>query len=197
MGKQEEKNGTYPKGTTQEPPEASPHPQETASSQETGGLESGESLDSLRQERDVCKDRLLRLAAEHENYKKRVARDVEDAKFQTKEKFLREFLPVMDNLDRALSSVEPNGSDASSAQKILVEGVKLVQRQFLLALEKNGVTPLEVLAGQPFDPNLQEAVEQVEQRGLPAGSVAAVLQRGYMAGTRLLRPALVRVVRAS
>lgn len=196
MGKQEETNGTHPQGTAKDRGEEQQQEgKATPSSTPVEGK--GESLDSMSQERDAYKDRLLRLAAEYENYKKRVARDVEDAKFQTKEKFLREFLSVMDNLDRALLSVESSGSDVSSSQKVLVEGVKLVQRQFLLALEKNGITPLDVPVGQPFDPNLQEAVEQVERKGLVAGTVAGVLQRGYMAGTRLLRPALVQVVRPS
>lgn len=152
-----------------------------------------EQVDVLTKERDEAKDRLLRLAAEYENYKKRTLRDMEDARFQAKDRLLRDFLPVMDNLDRALASATLGTNDAVGS--VLLEGVRLVQRQFLQALEKHDIVTFEA-QGQPFDAQRHEAIQQVESDTLPVGTVASVLQRGYLTGGRLLRPAFVAVVRA-
>jgi molecular chaperone GrpE len=151
-------------------------------------------LARLTAERAELNDRLLRTAAEFENYKRRVRKDTEDAGFRTLEGILEEILPPIDNLDRAL--VAASGTDEKSA-KALIEGVQMVQKQFLAALERFSVKAFDVERGQPFDPQFHEAVQQVESDSLPTGSVAAVFQRGYKAGARLLRPAVVSVVKGS
>lgn len=146
------------------------------------------------QEKTELHDRMMRIAAEYENYKKRVAREIEDAKFHSHDRLLREFLSTMDNIDRALQVAQTLGK-TDPAVAALVEGVQLVQKQFSNALEKQGIQSFEA-QGQPFDPQRHEAIQQVESDVLPVGSVASVLQRGYLLGNRVLRPALVAVVKA-
>ncbi|MEO8550664.1 MAG: nucleotide exchange factor GrpE [Kofleriaceae bacterium] len=133
-------------------------------------------------------ERYLRAAADLENTRKRNKREADDAKFETKTKVLKEILPVVDNLERAIEH-----AGAISENNPIIEGVQLVLRQLMTAFERLEVTPVEA-QGQPFDPNLHEAISQQES-DLPAGSVVTVLQRGYKSGDRLLRPALVVVAK--
>jgi molecular chaperone GrpE len=134
-------------------------------------------------------DRFLRSAADLENMRKRQKRELEDAKFETKNKVLKEMLPVVDNLERAIEHAGAGGE-----KNPILEGVQLVLRQFTAAFERLEVTPVDAM-GQPFDPNLHEAISQQESDQAP-GTVVQVLQRGYRAGERLLRPALVVVAKA-
>jgi len=149
-------------------------------------------VDKLSEEKRDLNDRLLRLAAEFENYKRRVRKDQEDAAARGLENLVRELLPAMDNFDRALTA----SKNPSTTVQAIVEGVQMVQRSFLGALEKSQIKPFEA-EGKPFDPNFHEAIGQVESTTLPPGHVATVFQRGYMLGNRLLRPALVQVSRKS
>jgi molecular chaperone GrpE len=131
-------------------------------------------------------DKYLRAVADLENYRKRAKRDLDDARAETKTRTLKEILPVVDNLERAMAH------EASEAAAVL-EGVRLVHRQFQTALERLDVTAVDAL-GKPFDPNLHEAIGQ-EESDAPAGTIVKVLQTGYKLGDRLLRPALVVVAR--
>ncbi len=144
----------------------------------------------LEKEKKENWDRYLRSAADLENLRKRQKRDVEDAKFDAKNKILKEMLPVVDNLERAIEH-----ASSQAGTNPIVEGVQLVLRQFTTAFERLDVTPIEAM-GQPFDPNLHEAISQQESDA-PAGTVVQVLQRGYKTGDRLLRPALVVVAKAA
>jgi molecular chaperone GrpE len=135
-------------------------------------------------------DRYLRGAADLENLRKRQKRETEDAKFEAKGKVLKEMLPVVDNLERAIE----HAVQSSEEKNPIVEGVQLVLRQFTTAFERLDVTSVEAM-GQPFDPNLHEAISQQESDAAP-GTVVQVLQRGYKTGERLLRPALVVVAKA-
>lgn len=139
-------------------------------------------------------DRYLRAAADLENMRKRQKRELEDAKFDTKNKVLKEMLPVVDNLERAIEHASGGGAEGDQALRPIVDGVQLVLRQFTTAFERLDVTAIDAM-GQPFDPNLHEAISQQES-DQPAGTVIQVLQRGYRAGDRLLRPALVVVAKA-
>ena len=141
----------------------------------------------LEKDKKEERDKLLRALADVENMRKRTKREIDDARFDTKQKMLKEMLPVVDNLERAIehAGAEPNP---------IVEGVQLVLRQFTTAFERLDVNPIEA-AGQPFDPNLHEAISQAES-DLPPGTVVQVLQRGYRSGDKLLRPALVVVAKA-
>jgi molecular chaperone GrpE len=137
-------------------------------------------------------DRYLRAAADLENTRKRQRRELEDAKVDATNKVLKEMLPVVDNLERAIEHANVGGN-GDAALRPIVEGVQLVLRQFMTAFERLGVTPIDAL-GQPFDPNQHEAISQQESDE-PAGTVIQVLQRGYRMGDRLLRPALVVVAK--
>jgi len=140
---------------------------------------------ALEVERDELKDRLLRLAAEFENWKKRARKEQTDAVSQARESVLKDVLEVVDNLQRATSS---NAADPAA----IVKGVELVLRVAQQKLERYEVKPFEV-TGQPFDPRVHEAVSRVESDTVAAGNVAVELQKGYRIGERLLRPAMVSV----
>jgi molecular chaperone GrpE len=144
---------------------------------------------SLEKEKKDNWDRYLRAAADLENLRKRQKREIDDAKLESKGRVLKEMLPVVDNLERAIEH-----ATAQAGTNPIVEGVQLVLRQFLTAFERLEVTPVEA-GGQPFDPNLHEAISQQESDA-PPGTVVQVLQRGYKSGDRLLRPALVVVAKS-
>lgn len=154
------------------------------------GLELEGRIATLEKEKKDNWDRYLRAAADLENLRKRQKRELDDAKFETTGKVLKEMLPVVDNLERAIEHAAQNAEDKSP----IVEGVQLVLRQFMTAFERLNVTPVDA-QDKPFDPNLHEAISQQESDA-PPGTVVQVLQRGYKAGDRLLRPALVVVAKA-
>ncbi len=133
-------------------------------------------------------DRLLRVSAEFENYKKRAARETADFKKYANESIIREVLPVIDNLERAMNSA----AEDQNAEKPVREGVDLTLKEILRILEKFGVTPIEALE-KPFDPNFHEAVMQEASEKFPEQTVVKELQRGYLIHDRLLRPAMVVV----
>lgn len=133
-------------------------------------------------------DRFLRATADLENFRKRAKRDVEDARITSSSKVLKEILPVMDNLERALQHAEGATGEAAAIR----DGVKLVMRQFTQALGKCDVAAIDAL-GKPFDPNLHEAIQQLPTDEYPPGSVAVVMQTGYTIKERLLRPSMVVV----
>jgi len=135
-------------------------------------------------------DRYLRAAADLDNLRKRQKREIEDAKYDMKARVLKEMLPVVDNLERAIEH-----ATQQAGNNPIIEGVQLVLRQFTTAFERLDVVPIEA-ANQPFDPNLHEAISQIESDAAP-GTVVQVLQRGYRSGDRLLRPALVVVAKAA
>ncbi|MGE0872380.1 MAG: nucleotide exchange factor GrpE [Kofleriaceae bacterium] len=145
----------------------------------------------LEKEKKDNWDRYLRAAADVENLRKRQKREVEDAKYDAKHRVLKEMLPVVDNLERAIEHAVAQAGDGSGGP--IVEGVQLVLRQLLSAFERLDVSPVDA-ANQPFDPNLHEAISQVESDA-PPGTIVQVLQRGYKSGDRLLRPAMVVVAK--
>jgi molecular chaperone GrpE len=159
-----------------EPPTAPPGPEEA--------------LAAKTEEVKRLQDRLLRLQAEYENFKKRAAREkVEFLKFAN-ESLLLEFLPVLDNLERALVSARAEASFAA-----LADGVEMIVRLFRSTLEKFGVKPMEA-AGQPFDPSLHQAVAQMKSSDGSENQVVDEIQKGYFLEGRVLRAAMVRVSRA-
>jgi molecular chaperone GrpE len=139
-------------------------------------------------------DKFLRAMADLENQRKRSKREVDEAKFDAKNRIMKEMLPVVDNLERAIEHAASAAGELDGAVKPIVEGVQLVLRQFQTAFERLDIQPVEA-QGQPFDPNLHEAISQQES-DQPPGTVVQVLQRGYKSGDKLLRPALVVVAKA-
>ena len=119
---------------------------------------------------------------------------VDDARTDARSKVLINMLPVIDNLERAVEHAEKSGEGAGEGAGIL-DGVKLVLRQFTQAFERCDVKHIDAL-GAPFDPNIHEAISQMETADYPPGSVAQVYQKGYTIGERLLRASMVVVAKA-
>jgi molecular chaperone GrpE len=142
-------------------------------------------LQKLRQERDQYLDRLARLQAEFDNSRKRATREQQDYRDYALADALKAFLPILDSLDRAAKSENPDVDSYRS-------GVELIDRQFHDALSKLGVKPIEA-TGAKFDPNLHQAVQMVHTEESPDNTVIDEMQRGYTLKDRLLRPAMVRV----
>jgi len=139
------------------------------------------------------KDRLLRTLAEMENLRKRTEREVTDARLYGVASFARDLLGVADNMRRALDAVSPElRASAEAGVKALIDGVELTDRELLKALEKNGVRQFSP-RGEKFDPNVHQAMFEVPNPAVPAGSVVEVVAPGYMIGERVLRPAVVGV----
>ena len=148
----------------------------------------------LEEEVADLKDRLLRAAAETENIRKRSSKDVEDARRFATRQFSGDVLAVADNLARALEYVtdEVRADDGS---KGLIEGVEMTLKEFASILERHGIRPVEAM-GAPFDPNLHQAMFEVESADVAAGHVMQVMRVGYTIHDRLLRPAMVGVAKA-
>lgn len=160
-----------------------------------------ESLESLRAELETARARIaageerarefqerqLRVAAEFDNFRKRSVRDREDAVRSANERLLRDLLPVVDNLERALAS----SGDASGLQT----GVRLVHKQFVDALGRFGVKAFDSV-GEKFDPSKHEALMQQETDQVPEGHVVSEMAKGYLLNDRLARPASVVVAKA-
>lgn len=139
------------------------------------------------------KDKTLRTLAEMENLRKRTEREVADARQYGIAGFARDVLAVADNMHRALATLDPVQRElADPTVQALIEGVELTERELLKSLEKNGVKKFTP-QGEKFDPNLHQAMYEVQNSDVPAGHVAQVIQSGYMIGERMLRPALVGV----
>jgi len=149
------------------------------------------SAEALAKEAAEARDKMLRTLAEMENLRKRTAREVADARMYGITGFARDVLEIADNLQRALDAVPAEARAAADpGLKALMEGVELTERSLLNALEKNGVKKFDP-AGQKFDPNFQQAMFEVPDASVPAGTVVQVIQAGFMIGERVLRPALV------
>jgi molecular chaperone GrpE len=151
-----------------------------------------EKLTALEAESKAKYDQLLRLAAEFENYKKRAVRESEDFRKYANESLLRELLTVVDNLERAVVSVNDN----SSSNVCVLEGVRMTLQEILKIFDKFGVKPIESL-GKSFDPTFHQAILQEETLAQPENTVLKEMQRGYMIHDRLLRPAMVVVAKAA
>ena len=152
--------------------------------------------ESVSQEKDVAvleeqltaeKDRFMRLSAEFDNYRKRKQREIDDFKKFANETVFKQFLSVVDNLERAIASAE-NNQDTDS----LLEGVKLTHREILKIFQAFNVKPVEA-DNQSFDPNFHQAVTQKKTNDVPENTVTDVLQTGYLLHDRLIRPAMVVV----
>jgi molecular chaperone GrpE len=139
------------------------------------------------------RDKLLRTLAEMENLRRRTEREVADSRAYAIASFARDILAVGDNMDRALAALDAELREkADAGVKALLDGVELTERELIKVLEKHGVRKFEP-KGEKFDPNVHQAMYEVPDPALPAGSVAQVVQAGYMIGERVLRPALVGV----
>jgi len=145
------------------------------------------------------KDKWLRAVADHENYKKRVKRDIDDAVSRKSQSLLTSFLPTVDNLDRALEIAEPAAAQASDDNAANVEqvvkGLRMVRDEFLAGLKKQGIEPVPSV-GVPFDPAVHDALQQIDSPDHAPGVVIREFEKGYKQGDRLVRPARVIVAGA-
>jgi molecular chaperone GrpE len=153
-------------------------------------------LEQALAEVEKFKDAALRAEAEMQNVRRRAERDVEGAHKYGLERFISSLLPVVDSLEKAVESAEQAGGDKPSAtEKAIVEGVGLCQKMLLDLLAKEGVTRVDP-EGEPFDPNLHQAMSIVENPDVEPNSVVHVVQKGYRLNERLVRPAMVMVSKA-
>ncbi|MGD9906676.1 MAG: nucleotide exchange factor GrpE [Vicinamibacterales bacterium] len=154
------------------------------------GADASAEAEAATRERDELRDRLLRKTAEFDNFRKRVERERREFAEWAAADLVGEVLAVLDDFERALAVDAPPEAQAYRS------GVELIHRQLLDVLKKRGVAAVDTV-GQPFDPHLHQAVAYEETPGAPDGQIVGELRRGYRLGERLLRPALVRVAKAS
>jgi molecular chaperone GrpE len=142
----------------------------------------------LRKERDALHDRLLRQAAEFDNYRKRIDRERKDTAQYAAVDFLQDLLPVIDDFERALQTDVPGAESYR-------QGLEIIHRGLMEMLRKRGVTTVDAI-GTDFDPQIHQAVAYEEAPDSREGEVLAEFRRGYRLGDRLLRPAMVKVAKA-
>jgi molecular chaperone GrpE len=163
------------------------HLEEERQDREKEIAELNKKLEEKEKEIKEHHDRLLRLAADFENYKKRAAKEKEDWTKFANEDLIRAVLPFIDNLERAISHAEKVADTG-----VLIEGVRLTIQQLLQVLNRFGLSPFESV-GKPFDPNVHEAMLVVETDKHEPNQVVEEFQKGYLLNDRLLRPATVSV----
>jgi molecular chaperone GrpE len=178
---------------------------ETAQQQEGGATDAGaggpemvpaEQVKAALEAAGDFKDKMLRALAEMENLRKRTEREVADARVYAVTSFARDVLQVADNMHRALDAIGDELRDtADSKVSVLLEGIDLTERELTKVLEKHGVKMFSPL-GEKFDPNFHQAMYEVPDPSAAPGTVAQVIQAGYLIGERVLRPAMVAVVKA-
>lgn len=144
-------------------------------------------IERLENELEELRDIHLRKLAEFDNFRKRTERERVEITLRANEELVRDLLPVLDNFDRALEHI----SDAKAGA--FREGVTMIARQLWDTLERQGVEVIDPI-GEPFSPEFHEAVHKIEDESLDPGTVASVLNKGYLYNGRLVRPAMVGVV---
>jgi molecular chaperone GrpE len=149
----------------------------------------------LAKEAADLKDRLLRTLADMENLRRRTEREVADARVYGVTNFARDILAVADNMERAMKALDDEiRAKADAGVKALLDGVEITERELIKVMEKHGVRKVEP-SGQKFDPNLHQAMFELPDASVPAGTIVQVMQPGYTIGERVLRPALVGVAK--
>ncbi|MBU0972045.1 MAG: nucleotide exchange factor GrpE [Proteobacteria bacterium] len=173
-------------------PQQDAPPQKDPKDSENGnGKTNDEGLQELKDQIASEKDRVLRLSAEFENYKKRTQREINDFRKFANESVFRQFLSVVDNLERAIASAQESSENSG-----LFEGVKLTHKEIVKLFETFNLKPVDA-AEKPFDPNFHQAVTQEETDDFPENTVTKVLQKGYLLHDRLIRPAMVVVSKSA
>ncbi|MEM1112388.1 MAG: nucleotide exchange factor GrpE [Pseudomonadota bacterium] len=151
-----------------------------------------ETISRLEEDLAAARDAALRAQADAQNVKRRAEQDADKARKFALEGFSKDLLPVVDNLERALESVDAD----DEAMKGIVEGIQLTLKSFLDVMKKYNIEQIDPV-GEPFDPNLHQAMSMVENPDLEPNSVIAVVQKGYTLSGRLVRPAMVMVSKAA
>ena len=151
-------------------------------------------VDILTKERDGLKDQLMRMAAENENIRKRMEREKQEAHKYATTSFARDLLAVVDNFKRAMAALDDGAAEETSSTATLIEGIKLTRNELLSVLKRHGIKEIES-DNQKFDPNLHQAMIEIEVEGVEAGTIVETYQAGYHLNDRLLRPAMVSVAK--
>lgn len=173
--------------------ETAPETKDIAGDKTAPGMNDGTSLET---EVSELKDRLTRSLAEMENLRKRTTREIADTRQYAVTSFARDMLTVADNLKRAIAAVpEELRSGENKAVAAFIEGVEVTERGLEQTLTKFGVKTIEA-KGEKFNPDFHQAIYEMESADVPPGSVAEVVQTGYVIGDRVLRPAMVAVAKA-
>lgn len=161
-------------------------PEDASASLDRDAPAEGDAVARLLEEREAFRDQALRARAEFDNFRKRVERDRSQMSARATEDALRDFLPIVDDLERALAA--DTGDEGSAFH----QGVQMIYRQMQDVLRRRGLEPIDTV-GQDFDPNIHEAVAYEPAEGRREGEIIGELRRGYRIGDRLVRPAMVRV----
>jgi molecular chaperone GrpE len=186
---------TQPSGG--EPGETVDAPAEPAGGEVTGEAVEAETREAqLEAELAETKDRLLRTLADMENLRRRTERELDDARKYAISNFAREMLDVADNLSRALESIPSKARQNIELIKNLAEGVEMTEKTLLGSFEHHHIVKLTPEPGEKFDHNRHQAMFEVETDQHPPGTIAQILQPGYMIADRLLRPVMVGVAKA-
>lgn len=189
-------HGITPEATTSEPGEtqapdgaaADTAPESTVSVDQAALLQMAQEIESLKAQLDERNNLYMRIAADFENFRKRTAKEKEDLEQKVKRDTLSELLPVVDSFERARAQIKPQ----TEAENGIHKSYQGVYKQLVDGFKRIGVTPMRP-EGQPFDPNLHEAVMREPSADHPEGTVLEELVRGYLLGDRVLRHALVKV----
>lgn len=179
----EARNSGYSAEETNEPGK---NPEQA--SVDTGAEKSAEA--ACREENEILKDQLFRLAADFDNFRKRIVRQMEENRKSVIEHMLLDFVEVTDNFDRALKSART----AEDMQSI-VDGIEQLSKQFFSILEKYGLERIESDKGTEFDPHRHEAVQHIEISEVPDNTIVEVYRPGYALDSKVIRPAMVSVAR--
>lgn len=184
MAESNEKNGESVAPSSSVEAEGASAP---ASSDASAGA--ADPLTEARAEAARMKDQWIRTAADFDNFRKRARRELEDTRKAGKEDLLKEFLPVFDNLERAIQSAQ-----RAQDVKAVADGLNMILRQFVETLARSGIAKVPTV-GHQFDPSVHEAIQQVESDEQAPGTVVAEVQPGYVQGERLVRAAMVVVAK--
>jgi molecular chaperone GrpE len=182
-------------------PETEPRPEtmgtdEARPDTEAGGeADAAAAIEALAGENAELRDRMLRLAADMENLRKRTEREISETRSYAIAGFARDMLSATDSLSRALMVVPTEAREnAEGTLRSLIEGIELAEREMQRLLGKHGVTPIEA-EGQKFDPHKHQAMFEIPDPTKPEGTVLQVVQAGFAIGDRILRPAMVGIAR--
>ena len=147
-------------------------------------------IERLKKELSEKQDRIMRLQADFDNFRKRTAKEKTELAATIEQAFLKDLLPLLDNLSRATEAVE-NGEESNV--ETLKKGIEMINQETIAAMGKHGLEPIDT-EGQMFDPNFHQAVARIADPDKEEGAIAAELQRGYIARGRVIRPSMVQVV---
>ena len=160
---------------------------ETANDESEPEFDAAAEIEKLQTELNAKDDRFLRLQADFDNFRKRTAREKSEIAAVVEQTFIKDLLPVLDNLSRAAGAAE--NADVETLRK----GIEMIKQDTVAVMGKHGLEPIEAV-GKNFDPNFHQAVGTVADDTKEDGTIAAELQRGYIARGRVIRPSMVQVV---